>query len=206
MLKIDKNNFEPSSLDEVGEILKAGGIVIFPTDTVYGIGCDPFKEKSVARIYELKKRELNKPFPILLSNINVAHKIATLNKYEEVIINKFWPGQLTLVVTPKIKFLNYFLNAEGKVAIRVPNNPIPRRLAEYTSGMLVGTSANISGMKSPTTANEALSYITDVDAVIDSGPSDTKYSSTIIEIVGKKIKLIREGPIAISEIEKELEF
>jgi L-threonylcarbamoyladenylate synthase len=196
----DKPDF--NSLEKIGKILKEGGIVIYPTDTVYGIGCDVFNEKSVERIYELKRREKSKPFPILLSSIDVAYKIAKLSEYEEKIAKTFWPGALTIVVNPRIKFFRYFLNEEGKIAIRVPNNRIPRILAEFINGMIVGTSANISGMKPATTAEEALDYIKDVDAVIDAGACDFKKSSTVIEVFGKEIKLLREGPIPISKIKE----
>ncbi|MCI4396724.1 MAG: threonylcarbamoyl-AMP synthase [Thermoprotei archaeon] len=202
-VRVSPDNPELSSIEEVGKILAMGGIAIFPTDTVYGLGCDVLNEKSVKRIYELKKRE-NKPLPILLSSHEIADKIALMSETAKLLARRFWPGALTLKVYPKIKLPIYFFDDEGKIAVRIPDHPVPRMLSNYINGMIVGTSANISGMTPPVTAEDALKQIMEVDAVIDAGPSRLGKPSTIVDVAGKEIKLVREGSIPFSIIEGEL--
>ncbi|NAY89796.1 MAG: threonylcarbamoyl-AMP synthase [Desulfurococcales archaeon] len=202
-VRVSPDNPELSSIEEVGKILAMGGFAIFPTDTVYGLGCDVLNEKSVKRIYELKKRE-NKPLPILLSSHEVADKIALMSETAKLLARRFWPGPLTLKVYPKIKLSIYFLDDEGKIAVRIPDHPVPRMLSNYINGMIVGTSANISGMTPPVTAEDALKQIMGVDAVIDAGPSRLGKPSTIVDVAEKEIKLVREGSIPFSIIEGEL--
>jgi len=204
IIRVDAENPDPSEMEKVGKLLALGGIAIYPTDTVYGIGCDVFNEKSVLKIFELKKREM-KPFPILLSEPEVAAEIAEVSELAERLMKHFWPGELTLKVYPKKKIPKYFLDEEGKIAIRVPDHPVPRMLAKHIAGIIVGTSANISGMKPPITAQEALDYIKDVDVVIDAGPAKAGTPSTIVDTSGEKIVLVREGAVPFSEIEKVLQ-
>lgn len=203
VLKIDPEKPDAEALKIAGEILKGGGVAIYPTDTVYGIGCDVLNKRSVERIYELKRREA-KPLPILLSEKKVAYEVAEINETASRLIEAFWPGGLTIKVFPKIDFPKYFLDEEGKIAVRVPDHIVPRILASYIKGMIVGTSANISGMSPPSTAEEALNYIKDVDVVIDSGPSKVKISSTIVDVSEGKVKLVREGAIPFKRILEEL--
>ncbi|MEM0021023.1 MAG: L-threonylcarbamoyladenylate synthase [Fervidicoccaceae archaeon] len=203
-LKIDPARATLREIEQAGKILAKGGIAIYPTDTVYGLGCDVTNRNAVNRIYELKKREA-KPLPILISSINVALRIAQTNDAMLKLSRKFWPGGLTIKIYPAINFLSQFLDEEGKIAIRVPDHPIPRILADFIGGMIVGTSANISGREPPTTAESALKQIGDVDVVIDSGPSKIGKPSTIIDVTGNEIKLVREGAIPFSRILEELE-
>jgi L-threonylcarbamoyladenylate synthase len=205
ILKVDPERPGEREMKIAGEILAIGGIAIYPTDTVYGIGCDVLNEKSVLRIYELKKREA-KPLPILLSELRVAFEIARMSSIASDLAKIFWPGGLTIKVYPKIAFPRYFLDEEGKIAIRVPYHPVPRILAKYIGRMIVGTSANISGMSPPSTAEEALSYIKDVDVVIDAGPSKLGKPSTIVDASEEKVELVREGSIPFSKIVEELKI
>jgi tRNA threonylcarbamoyl adenosine modification protein (Sua5/YciO/YrdC/YwlC family) len=184
--------------------IKDGKIIIFPTDTIYGIGCDPYDYNAVKKIYQIKKRDMTKPLPILAGSIDDVLKIAELTKSSKRIIKKFWPGKLTLILKLKDHNLKESLNlTEDKIAIRIPNNPYLLQVLNECH-FLVGTSANISGMDSFTDPTKYDDHtMTDVDVFLDGGKiPDSEYdqASTIIEIINDKVNIVRSGAISIDEI------
>ena len=188
-------------LQIAAKMIRDGAIISYPTDTVYGIGCDPLNEEAVKRIIKIKNRE-NKPMPILCSNINIIKKIIFLNKEELNIITKFWPGPLTVVgkcIKPE-KFKQINLNS-NRLGVRIPNNSCSRKLIKLCGGYLVGTSANKSGHKSAVSPNEVIEQLGgEIDAIIDSGPTELQIDSTVIDITDNKISIIREGNIKKSDL------
>ena len=179
--------------------IKAGGIIVFPTDTVYGIGCDPYNKKTISRLYEIKKRKKTKPFPILGVSKTELEKIAEFNTLEEKIAEKFWPGQVTLVLKVKDEKIRQSLCLDKKIAVRVPNNQCVLSLLKECK-LLVGTSANISGTTPFTDPNECSKNLTRYDLLIDGGIIPSQSESTIVEIVGDDIKILREGNVPEKEI------
>jgi len=188
-------------LQIAAKMIKDGAVISYPTDTVYGIGCNPLNEESVKRIIKIKNRE-NKPMPILCSDITSVKEIIFLNKKELDIITKFWPGPLTVVgkcIKPK-KFKQISLNS-NKLGVRIPNNICSRELIKLCGGYLVGTSANKSGYKSAVNYQEVIEQLGDeIDAIIDSGPTELQIDSTVIDITNNKISIIREGNIKKSDL------
>ncbi|MDC0199838.1 L-threonylcarbamoyladenylate synthase [Candidatus Nitrosopelagicus sp.] len=179
-----------------------GKIIAFPTDTVYGVGCDPFNKESISRIYNLKKREGGKRFPILgLSKIEL-EKIVEFNSDAEKISERFWPGPVTLVL-PVRKEISEKIENNGKLAVRVPNNECILSILKQCK-LIVGTSANISGEKSILDSNEIKTKLSEVDLLVDGGKIISSGESTIIDFVNNELKIIREGSISKYEIEKEL--
>jgi len=179
--------------------IKDGGIIVFPTDTVYGIGCDPYNKKTISRLYEIKKRKKTKPFPILGVSKTELEKIAEFNTLEEKIAEKFWPGQVTLVLKVKDEKIRQSLCLDKKIAVRVPNNQCVLSLLKECK-LLVGTSANISGTTPFTDPNECSKNLTRYDLLIDGGIIPSQSESTIVEIVGDDIKILREGNVPEKEI------
>ena len=179
--------------------IKDGGIVVFPTDTVYGIGCDPYNKKAVSRLYEIKKREKTKPFPVLGISKMELEKIAEFNTMEEKIAEKFWPGQVTLILKVKDEKIRQTLCLDKKIAVRVPNNQCVLSLLKECK-FLVGTSANISGTAPFTDPDECSKNLIGYDLLIDGGIIPSQGESTIVEIVGCDIKILREGNITEKEI------
>jgi L-threonylcarbamoyladenylate synthase len=196
-----KVNCDDIGIEKAIQIVKQGGIVIFPTDTVYGIGCDPYNKESVKKVYNLKSREFSKPFPILVDSKETAKKIVEFDEITEKITEKFWPGPLTIILKLTDDKLKKSLNLEEKIAIRIPNNKCTLKLLKKCN-FLVGTSANISNQKSVSDPNECLKNMQDFDVFIDGGIIDSKGESTIIEIEDEKIKIIREGSLSKNEIIK----
>jgi len=179
--------------------IKDGGIVVFPTDTVYGIGCDPYNKKAVSRLYEIKKREKTKPFPVLGISKMELEKIAEFNTMEEKIAEKFWPGQVTLILKVKDEKIRQTLCLDKKIAVRVPNNQCVLSFLKECK-FLVGTSANISGTAPFTDPNECSKNIIRYDLLIDGGIIPSQGESTIVEIVEDDIKILRAGHVSEKEI------
>ena len=181
------------------QTIKQGGIVIFPTDTVYGIGCDPYNKNSVSLLYKIKKREKTKPFPVLGYSKKELEKIAGFNSLATKIAEKFWPGPLTMILNVKDPDIQKSLGLENKIAVRVPDNTCILSLLKECK-VLVGTSANISDETSLIDPNECEAKISNYDLLIDGGVIISKGESTIIEIDGDRAKIVREGSISEKEI------
>ncbi len=191
------------SCDEEGisQIVKAyknGKIIAFPTDTVYGIGCDPFNKHSIAKIYELKKRNGEKKFPILgLSKIEL-EKIVEFNSDAEKISKRFWPGQVTLLL-PIRKEVTSKMENNGKLAVRVPDNSCILKILNQCK-LIIGTSANISGEKSILDSNDLKTKLPEIDVLVNGGKIISLGESTIIDFKDNKLKIIREGSVSKDEI------
>jgi len=192
------------SCDENGisKIVKSyenGEIIAFPTDTVYGLGCDPFRKDSIVQIYELKKRDGKKLFPILgISKVELK-KIVEFNSDAEKISDRFWPGQVTMLLPIK-KEISQKIESNGKLAVRVPNNECILAILKKCK-LIIGTSANISGEKSILNAYELKIKLPEVDVLVDGGKITSQGESTIIDFIDGKLKMIREGSVSKKEIE-----
>ena len=192
---------DKEGIKKASKIINKGGIVVFPTDTVYGIGCDPYNKKSVKKIYEIKSRDFSKPLPVLVYSREVAEKIANFDERTKKIVEKFWPGQLTVIVEVKDLELKKSLNLSNKIALRVPDHRCTLDLLEKCN-FLVGTSANISGDKPFTNPEDCLKNLSNYDIFVDGGIISSKSESTIIEIVEEQIKIIRKGSLSYEELTK----
>ena len=181
------------------QTVKDGGIVIFPTDTVYGIGCDPYNKNSVSLLYKIKKREKTKPFPVLGYSKKELEKIAEFNSLATKIAEKFWPGPITMILDVKDTDIQKSLGLGNKIAVRVPDNTCILSLLKECK-VLVGTSANISDETSLIDPNECETKIPNYDLLIDGGIITSKGESTIVEIDGDEVKIVREGSVSEKEI------
>ncbi|TET41011.1 MAG: threonylcarbamoyl-AMP synthase [Dehalococcoidia bacterium] len=184
------------------EILKKGGIIAFPTDTVYGLGCDAFCLRAVERIYEVKRRPRHLPFPLLLGDISQVTTVAKpLSGIALSLARRFWPGALTLVL-PKSDSLPLYLSSGGTVAVRIPDHPICFALIQGIGSPLVGTSANISGSYSALTADEVEQQLRErVDFIVDGGKCPGGNESTVVDATGVVPRILRQGIIPRHEIE-----
>ena len=196
MLKVD---CDKEGIEKTFQVIKKGGIVVFPTDTVYGIGCNPYNANAVEKIYEIKSREKIKSLPVLAYSLDTVKEIARIDTFTEKIIKKYWPGPLTLILELTDKKLKKSLNLDNKIAVRIPDSKCTLKLLEKC-GLLVGTSANISGSSSSTDPKECLKNITNYDVFLNGGTITSKGESTIIEIENEEIKIIRKGVLKKEEI------
>jgi L-threonylcarbamoyladenylate synthase len=194
-----KVNCNDEGIRKSVEIIENGGVIIFPTDTVYGIGCNPYDVNAVKKIYEIKSREKIKSLPVLASSIEIVKQITIIDEFTEKIIKKYWPGPLTLILKLKDKNLKKSLNLEDKIAVRIPNSVCTLKLLNKCN-LLVGTSANVSGDSSFTDPQECMKNVKNYDVFVDGGTITSKGESTIIEIENEKIHVIREGALKKEDI------
>lgn len=200
-----KSTIEIKSQVEKGiSILKMGGLVAFPTDTVYGLGSCATIPQAVEKVYEVKNRPKTMALPILVANESQISKFA-----EQVppvawrLIRRFMPGALTIVLTKSSLIPDIVTGGGTTVAIRIPAHPVPIALIEGLGAPVIGTSANLSGEPSPLTAEEVYAQIDDnVDLIIDDGRCPGGKESTVVDVTGKVPIIVREGAISKKEIEK----
>ena len=179
---------------EIARIVSNGGIIAYPTDTVYGLGCNPYIHNSVKKIFELKIRE-NKPLPLLCDSIKSALKIASFDPISLKLAEKFWPGSLTIVVPITNDSLKTMTCGSEFIGLRVPDNPITLSLISNCGGYLVGTSANISGTKSNHSASLVMSQLPNLDAILIDDIENKSKESTIVKVEDDAINIIRSGSI-----------
>ena len=194
-----KVNCNDEGIRKSVKIIENSGVIIFPTDTVYGIGCNPYDTNAVKKIYEIKSREKIKSLPVLASSIEIVKQISIIDEFTEKIIKKYWPGPLTLILKLKDKNLKESLNLEDKIAVRIPNSVCTLKLLNKCN-LLVGTSANVSGDSSFTDPQECMKNVKNYDIFVDGGTITSKGESTIIEIENEKIHVIREGALKKEDI------
>jgi len=190
----------PNAITSALEILLSGGLVAFPTDTVYGVGSLAFHEKAIESIYVAKDRPMEKAIPVLIGDspdlIQVAEEVPI---FAMRLIARFWPGPLT-VLLPKKSTLPEAISATATVGVRVPNHDIARALLRLAGPMAV-TSANISGKESPRTAQEVFAQLNGrIAMIIDGGETPGGIPSTLVDCTGHEIQVLREGPISKEQL------
>ena len=202
--KKEMNNDE---LEEVAEIIRNGGVVIFPTETVYGIGGNALNTETIKKIYEVKKRPSSKPLSILVKDKDEIEKYAQItSEIEKKIIDNFMPGPITLVLKKKENIIPEIVTAgNDTIGVRIPNNNIIAQVLKSCSLPIAAPSANISGQPSSTKLEDVIDdFNGKVDAMIDGGECTEKVSSTVVQVVDGKVRILREGIITIEDINKVL--
>jgi L-threonylcarbamoyladenylate synthase len=193
------------SVDEVeaaAMIVKGGGIVAVPTDTVYGLACDPSSSEAVERLFEVKGREA-KPVPVLCADAGAAERLVVFGSIASALARKHWPGALTIVAPMKegaLRVVAPSLHQDtGWLGVRVPGNRFATSLARNAGGYVTGTSANISGRPSCRSAQEVADAVGErIDAVVDGGYLGGR-ESTVVKVVGETVEVLRRGSIAIEQ-------
>lgn len=194
----------PNALTSALEILLSGGLVAFPTDTVYGVGSLVFHEQAIESIYIAKDRPIEKAIPVLIGDPTDLSKVADeIPIFAMKLIARFWPGPLTVLV-PKKATLPEAISATSTVGVRVPDHDIARALLRLAGPMAV-TSANISGQPSPTTAQQVYEQLEGrIPMIIDGGETPGGVPSTLVDCTGDEIQVLREGPISKEQLLKAI--
>jgi len=186
-------------LASAADTVAKGGVICYPTDTLYGLGCDPLNSSAIKRAMKIKG-DRTKPMPVLVKDLAYAGNLAYITDRARRIAEKFWPGPLTLVLHSR-EVVPTILAPEGRVGVRSPKHPICLDLLGLCSGALTGTSANLSGRPPATTAPEALKELGDqVDMILDGGRTPLGVASTVIDLTQPQVTILREGPVERSEI------
>ncbi|MBF0489976.1 MAG: threonylcarbamoyl-AMP synthase [Candidatus Omnitrophica bacterium] len=198
ILKINPSVPEPEKIAEAARIIRQGGLVIFPTETVYGIAADSNNPKAMERLDQVKRRSENKPYSILVAHRGIVENYSNYtnpNLYK--LIDKYWPGPMTIVVPSK--------QVEHTIGIRMPDHTIALRLVEESSCTIAAPSANLEGKKAPTNVTEALEDLDGlVDLAIDGGPVEFGISSSIVDFTKPKPTVTREGVISQCDVDRTI--
>jgi L-threonylcarbamoyladenylate synthase len=188
----------------VSQIILSGGLVILPTDTVYGVAADLWQEHAVAALYEAKQRPPDKAIPILLSDFDAIFRVASeISDVAQRLADAFWPGPLTIAV-PKRRLVPEIVSSLPTIGVRIPDHDLTRAVIRACGGALAVTSANRSGDEPPLTAQEAAAALPDVNLVLDAGPCPGGMPSTVVDITGGELRLVREGPISEADLRAAL--
>jgi L-threonylcarbamoyladenylate synthase len=195
------------SLDAIQQalgILNEGGLVAFPTDTVYGLGALAFDGPAVESIYVAKDRPIERAIPVLIGDAQDLEKVGMdVPEVAYQLAARFWPGPLTIVI-PKRPTLPESVSATATVGVRVPDHAVARALLRATGPMAV-TSANISGQLSPSTAQEVFTQLDGrIALIVDDGSTPGGVPSTVLDCTGHDLKILREGPISLEAIKSKL--
>ncbi len=196
---LDANH--PKTITRAAACLRAGRLVVFPTDTVYGVGANAFDPAAIDRLYRAKIRPRDKGIPVLLADYeHLALVVREIPPAAAALITRFWPGPLSLVL-PRQSTLAANLAPDDGVAVRIPDHPLARAVIRAAGGAVATSSANRSGDPPATTAGEAQAALGQVVAlVLDGGPSATQASSTVVDCRGPTLRLLRSGPIDATEL------
>jgi L-threonylcarbamoyladenylate synthase len=192
------------TIKEAAKLVLAGRLVAYPTDTVYGLGCNPFSSDAVDRLVKAKER-VKGSLPILVSSIGEAERIGEMNGIAAAFASKFWPGPLTLVVRSRSNLPEIVTSGSSLVGLRIPNHEIARRLIHESDGAIIGTSANISGHPSLSTAEEVFRELEGrIDLVLNGGSATVGRESTVVRVLGDEVTVLREAAISRDDILKAL--
>lgn len=197
-----ENKLDYEELKIPAKIIKEGGIVIFPTETVYGIGTNGLNKEAIKKLYEVKQRPLNKPISLLVSNIEMVNQVAkNISKLEYKIMQNFFPGPLTIILEKKDIVPDILTANTNTVGIRMPSGEIARKLIEYAGIPIATPSANISGKPSGTNIKDIQKdFAGKVDCFIDNGESKLGIPSTIVRVINNEVHILRHGSISKEEI------
>ncbi|MEM2660320.1 MAG: L-threonylcarbamoyladenylate synthase [Nitrososphaeria archaeon] len=204
VVKVDPLNPDPSIIKYVAKIIVKGGLVAFPTETVYGLGADVFNSSAIRKIFEVKGRPIDNPLIVHVSSLEQLERVAyDLSDKALKLIDRFWPGPLTLIFKRKNDVPPEVSAYLPTIAVRMPSNPIALSLINESKTPIAAPSANISSKPSPTSAEHVIRDLYGkIDLIIDGGETLYGVESTILNIQSDPPKLLRPGAIPLEEIEK----
>lgn len=199
-----KNNNDYSKIKEAADVLRNGGLVLFPTETVYGIGANGLDKDAVAKIFKAKGRAQDNPLILHISNMDMINVIAKdITELEYKLMDAFWPGPFTIILKKKEIVPDVVTGGLDTVAIRMPSNKIANRLIEYSGVPIAAPSANISGRPSGTCIEDIYDELSSkMDYIIDGGKCEVGIESTVVKVEGETVRILRPGKITQEQIEK----
>ena len=192
----DAATLSDGGLEQILTFLRAGGVIAFPTDTAYGLGADPFNEKAVHRIFEIKGRPENKPILLLVNSMAMARSVAHVSDRALKLAERFWPGPLTMILPAHPAVPASVTAGTGTIGIRWAKAPFAERLLGALSQPITATSANRTGMPAAVTADEVQDQLKEsLGLLVDGGELPTRGGSTLLDLTETPARLLRSGPI-----------
>lgn len=206
ILRVGADQPEEDVITRAAEIVSLGGIIAYPTETIYGLGADATNEQAIRRIFEIKGRDFNNPISVIIGNIrDVYPLVRTVPESARKLMDVFWPGPLTLVFASANRVSPLLTASTGKIGIRLSVHDTARRIAQKLGKPLTATSANLSGSAECANADQVIHQIGGkIDAVIDLGETEARLSSTVVDVTAEKPVIVRSGIIPREEIDRHL--
>jgi len=203
LLEVDPESPDIEKIKEVAEVIRKGGLVAFPTETVYGLGGNGLDPDAVKAIFKAKGRPADNPLILHVSDLSQVENIAFITPLAEKLMNALWPGPLTLVMEAKEKVPRVVTGGLGTVAVRMPLSNVARLLVRYSGVPLAGPSANRSGRPSPTDAKAVMQDLgNSIDVVLDAGATKVGLESTVLDVTGDRACLLRPGGLELEQISR----
>ena len=199
----NKTEYE-KAIQIAAETLKQGGLVIFPTETVYGIGCDGLNTDAVKRLYAAKKRPADKPLLLHLYSLEQAKQVSELDEKALSLLSAFTPGPFSLIVEKKPVVPSVVTSGGDTVGLRFPSDPVFLDFAKCFGGILAATSANLSGFSSAKDGEAAAELAEIADVILENGECKFSLESTILSLTGDRPRILRQGALARADIEREI--
>lgn len=198
IIKIDPLSPDEALLSEAADIVKSGGVIIYPTETVYGIGALYSNERAIQRIFSIKGRDAHRPILLLLRNLNDLERLATgISEKALSFAKRYWPGPVTLLFHAKPFLSDFLIGQEKKIGCRISDNPLTQKLLNHIGAPITSTSANPSGIHENYCNINKLPDIIykSVDAILDAGAVGGGVPSTVIDVTQEPFKILRRGAI-----------
>lgn len=206
VIKINPNRIEADKIKKIAEVLKEEGVIVYPTDTFYGLGASCFSERAIKKIYRLKRRSLSKPLSLLVSGLDMVQSIASdIPSLFWELAEKFWPGPLTIILKASGQLPRSLLGPKNSIGIRLPGVLWLQKLMNEAGFPITATSANISGEKEITRPEKVMAiFYGRVALIADGGKAKGALPSTVLELTSPQAEILREGAVPRSLLEKYL--
>jgi L-threonylcarbamoyladenylate synthase len=191
------------ALKKAAEVIKKGGVVVYPTETFYGIGADATNERAVKKVFQIKKRAEHMPILLIIGNEEMLSSVVKeVPESAFKLIRRFWPGPLTIIFRAKEDVIPALHSSTGKIGVRLSGNYTARQLSILSGVPITGTSANISGSLPCKTAQEVMDQLHGVDLILDAGVVYSELATTVVDVTEKPFKIIRKGVVSEEEISR----
>lgn len=205
ILSVKEEKPDSEKLGRAAEVVKSGDLVVYPTETVYGIAADASSDEATAKVFKAKARPLEKPISVAVDSLSMAYYVGKVTSQEEILIEEFLPGPLTVLVETRPAVSEILSAGTGKIGIRVPDNSAALELIKTVGGPITSTSANVSGNPAPARLDEAIDQLENhVELALDVGELPIGEPSTVVDVTGEDIRILREGPVSESDIRSVL--
>lgn len=195
---------ENAEMENVAKVIKAGGLLVYPTDTLYGLAADPFNDSAVKKVFLSKNRPFDMPLSIAVSDVRMLESVAVLNDSARKLISRFLPGPLTILLTKKPSISDLLTSGDNQIGIRIPDHPFALKFIRKV-GPITSTSANLHSRPDPTSIEMAKKDLGNaIDIYIDCGKTRFSAPSTIIDVSEGDVEIVRAGVITKEEIANAL--
>lgn len=202
VFRIERDSPDPDAIEHAAEAVRRGELVAFPTETVYGIGADAFNDKAVERLYEAKGRPASNPLQVLVARMDDVDLLANeIPPVARAIMDRFFPGPLTLVLRASPAVSERITAGTGNVGIRMPDHPVALALIQAAGTPIAASSANLSGQPPPRTADEVLTHLkAKISVLLDAGPATLGLSSTVLDVTQWPPRILRAGSLTEQDL------